>query len=216
MSLLIQQINESASEHVSLVENATTNVRALFEGFSDDSLALIAESAAKYLGQIAAQLKFNRKLQDMGKAVDMITAFRVLGSSENRDAFNIRQNTFKVLVQKAGEDANVDNALAKLSRNPSVATVRQQVEAMLNAAVQNGDNELGVALSNVNKLRLGYERVQNKLQSGAAGSNAVSQPSNSTQPSQSKPTAAWTNPQGKPAQPQRNSATGNRSTTAAN
>ncbi len=213
--LLIQQINESASEHESLVENVISNAAVLFEGFSSDSIALIAESAAKYLGQLAAQLKFNRQLQDMAKAVDMVTALRVLGSSENRDAFNIRMNTFKVLVQKAGEDANVDSALAKLSRNPSVASVRQQVEAMLKAAVENGDNELGVALSNVNKLRLGYERVQNKLQSGAAGSDAVSQPTDPKGAPQGKPTSAWTNPS-KPAQPQRNSTTGNRATTAAN
>ena len=58
--LLIQQINESASEHESLVENVITNATVLFEGFSSDSIALIAESAAKYLGQLAAQLKFNR------------------------------------------------------------------------------------------------------------------------------------------------------------
>lgn len=213
--LLIQQINESASEHEALVENVITNATVLFEGFSSDSIALIAESAAKYLGQLADQLKFNRQLQDMAKAVDMVTAFRVLGSSENRDAFNVRMNTFKVLVQKAGEDANVDAALAKLSRNPSVASVRQQVEAMLKAAVENGDNELGVALSNVNKLRLGYERVQNKLQSSAAGSDAVSQHSGTNGAPKGKPTAAWTNPN-KPEQPQRNSATGNRATAAAN
>lgn len=215
MTTLLQQINESAGEHTALIENVIANMSSLFEGFSNESKSAIVESAAKYLGTVAAQLKFKRAIQDMDKAVDMVTAFKVLGSAENRDAFNVRLNTFKVLIQKAGEDANVDAALAKLSHNPSVATVRQQVEAMLKAAVENGDNELGIALSNINKLRLGYERVQNKLQSGAAGSNAVSQPSDSKGAPQGGPTDAWTNPQGKPDQPQRNSATGNRNTTAA-
>lgn len=213
MSTLLQQINESADEHAALVENTILNVRTMFNGFADDKLAVIAESAAKYLGRVAAELKFKRQLSDLPKAVDMLTALRVIGSAENRDAFNINLKTFKVLVQKAGEDANADAALMKLAQNPSVASVRQQIEAMLNDAMQKGDNELGVALSNVNKLRLGYERVQGKLQAAGDSSSAVSQNPNGASAPQGKPTSAWTN--AGPGTAPQNSTTNNHSATAA-
>ncbi len=200
MTKLLQQINESANGVETLFETIAANMDELFEGFSGSSKQLIAESAAKYLGVIAAQLKFKQAIEDFDKAVDMVTALRVLGSSENRDAFNIRLNTFKVLVSKAGEAQNVDAALSKLSHNPSVATVRQQVEAMLKSAVEKGENGVGIALQSINKLRLGYERVQNKLQSAEAADQAVQQPAGSRKTASAGPTAARTNPQAKPAQ----------------
>lgn len=212
MTSLLQQIHESADEHIVLVETVVANIHEAFSGFSNENIIAIVESAAKYLGQISAQLKFNRQLSDLDKAIGMLTALRVLGSSENRDAFNIRQNTFKVLIQKAGEDANVDAALLKLANNPSVAGVRQQIETMLNDALQKGDNELRVALTNVNKLRLGYERVQGMLQSGADGSSAVSQNTDGGAKAQSKPTSAWTNPAAR--QPASRNAPANNNTTA--
>lgn len=168
MFKLLEQIQILAKDQQQLDEAISQSLPLMFEGFSDASLTQVCESAAKYLGNISAQLKFGRKLDDFEKAVNIITALRVLGSSDNRDAFNINVKTFNILIQKAGQSPQVDTALEKLGQNPSVRSVRQSVETMLKGAIEGGEDETNAAVTTVNKLRLGYERVQNTLASRAS------------------------------------------------
>lgn len=215
MTTLFKQINEGANEHIALVEHTMANTRLMFEGFSDEKLATIVESAAKYLGLVSASLKLKGQIQDMEKAIDMVTALRVLGTAENRDAFNVKRSTFKVLVQKAGDAPNVDAALSKLSKSPSVVSMRQQVKDLLTAATQGDENKTTEVVNLLNKLRLGYERVQNQLQS--ADANSVGQPVDRSKQTGAKPEAVpGVQPtQSAPAARPQNPATGNRSTATA-
>ena len=202
MSSLFQQINEEAVDQDNLTSLVLENTRALFEGFTNASMQYIAESAAKYLGQIALQIQ-NKKIQNLDNAIDMVAGLRVLGSATNRDAFNIKQPTFKVLVNKAGEAPNVDAALVKLARNPSVKSVREEISRLLNAALQGSNNDRTAALQTINKLRLGYERVQGMLSNMGQEPSGNSKPAATPAPNQAgAQQAAKLQPQSQPnAQP---------------
>lgn len=194
------QINEAADEQLMVAESIEANTLALFEGFSVATIGIVCESAATFLGNISAQLGMGQKteLPDFEKVVDVITALRVLGTRDNREAFNVKQSTFKVIVQKVGDAPNVDAALVKLAKNPSVATIRSEVENMLKSALQGEDNMRRTAVHSINRLRLGYERVQNKLQS--MDPNAVGGVSDKGSDEPSKPTLAASNPAARPSQ----------------
>lgn len=166
MSLdLILQLNEHANEQSALVADIEQNVPQFFEGMELDT-AIVCEDAARQLANIAIQLGNKGQLQNFDQAVDMLAGLRALGSSVNRDALNVKPPLFKLIVQRAGENPQVDAAIAKVANHPSFASVRQEVAEMLKGATESGDPE-GVrkVVNLINKLRLGYERVFNKLSS---------------------------------------------------
>lgn len=174
--MILSEIHKTADEVQFVTESVLQNAGELFES-NTQATSILCETAAKYLGLMSAQLGLGNRteLPDFNKAVDMLTALRVIGSSTNRDAFNIKPNAFKVIIQKAGDVANVDNALIKLANNPSVATIRRQIEQLLRAALENVEGKRREAVQLINKLRLGYERVQNTLNSAERRTNATTQ-----------------------------------------
>lgn len=165
MSFLLKQINNSAIDQDRLASQVLENTLSLFEGFSPASLSLMCESASNYLDQIIKQLQ-SKQLDNTEKVVDMITGLRVLGSAQSRESFHIKLPTFKILSTKAGEADNVDATLVKLARNPSVKPVRDRIQNLINNAQNGDDKAVQNAVKDINKLKLGYERVQAKLNSG--------------------------------------------------
>lgn len=164
---LIQALNEHATEVELIESNIEQNAAELLEGL-DVEVAYLCEDAARQLANVAIQLGSKGQIQDLDKAIDTVTGLRVLGSSVNRDALNVKAPLFKLIVQRAGENPQVDAAIAKVANHPSFGSVRQEVTQMLNDALQSGDTENVRQVVNViNKLRLGYERVFNKLNSQA-------------------------------------------------
>lgn len=165
MSFLLKQINKSAIDQDQLASLVLENTRSIFEGFSDASIHLICESAVNYLSQVVAQLQ-QKQIKNPEKVVDMVTGLRVLGSAESRTKFNIKLPTFKVLATKTGEGDTVDATLVKLARNPTMKPIRDGIEQLVNNALKGDDEAVKTAVGNIEKLKLGYERVQTKLSAG--------------------------------------------------
>lgn len=175
MSFLLNQINKSAIDQDRLASLVLENTLSLFEGFSNASLSLMCESASNYLDQIIKQIQA-KQLTNPENVVDMITGLRVLGSAQSREQFHIKLPTFKILSTKAGEADNVDATLVKLARNPSVKPIRDNIQALITNA-GNGDNAaIQNAVKNLEKLKLGYERVQAKLDSAGQESQSSAKP----------------------------------------
>lgn len=178
---LILQLNEHANEQITLASHIEQNVPQFFEGLELDT-SIVCEDAARQLANVAIQLGNKGQLQDFNKAVDMVAGLRALGSPVNRDALNVKAPLFKLIVQRAGENPQIDAAISKVANHPSFVSVRQEVAAMLKGATESGDPEdVRKVVQTINKLRLGYERVFNKLssqgnapaQSGADGAGAT-------------------------------------------
>lgn len=169
MSILLKQINKSALDQDQLASLVLENTRSLFEGFSSASLSLMCESASNYLAQVITQLQ-QKKVDNIDRVVDMVTGLRVLGSAQSRESFHVKLPTFKILSTKAGEDQQVDATLAKLARNPSVKPIRDNVLNLVNNAQKGDDAAVQLAVKNIEKLKLGYERVQAKLDSAEQAS----------------------------------------------
>lgn len=170
---LLAQLNEHANEQAVLESNIELNVAELMEGLNV-GVAVVCEDAARILANVSIQLGSNGQVQDIEKAIDMVAGLRVLGSPVNRDALNVKAPLFKLIVQRAGENPQVDAAIAKVANHPSFASVRKEVADMLQGAGQSGDPEGVQKIVNViNKLRIGYERVSNKLNNGQATSDAA-------------------------------------------
>lgn len=182
MSSLFKQIHKSAIDQDRLATLVLENTRELFEGFSVSSMKLICESASDYIATVIQQLQ-QKKLQNADQVVSMIAGLRVLGSAENREAFNIKLPTFKVLALNAGKTDNVNATLVKLGNNPSVKTIKGQIQQLISAATQGDEKAINQAVQNLNSLRQGYERVQAKLsEQPAQAANQPNQPQNSSTP----------------------------------
>lgn len=162
MSLFLE-IYESAAEAELLTETIVEQLPTVFSGFSDQSIAVICESAATVLGELSAQIKFKGQVKDLEYATDMITALKMIGMRDNREALNVNTKTFAALIRRAGETPNADAALKKLANHPSVRTVRQNTSNMLSALSPEEDNKNRDTLNSINKLRLGYERALNSI-----------------------------------------------------
>lgn len=167
MSLLLKQINNSALDQDRLASLVLENTTSLLEGFSSASVSLMCESAANYLAQVITQIQ-QKHIENTEQVVDMITGLRVLGSAQSRQTFNIKLPTFKILTTKAGEAQNVDATLVKLARNPSVKPVRDNIQTLIANALNGDDAAVQTAVKNISQLKLGYERVQAKLDSSEA------------------------------------------------
>lgn len=176
MSFLLNQINKTAIDQDRLASQVLENTLSLFEGFSNASISLMCESASNYLDQVIKQLQ-SKQLQNPENVVDMVTGLRVLGSAQSREQFHIKLPTFKVLSTKAGEADNVDATLVKLARNPSAKSIRDNIQSLITNA-GNGDNAaIQNAVKNIEKLKLGYERVQTKLDSAGQEQQSSTKPS---------------------------------------
>lgn len=175
MSLLLKQVNRTAIDQDRLASHVLENTRSLFEGFSDAALHMMCESASNYLDQVIKQLQ-QKQLKNPEAVIDMITGLRVLGSAEQRDTFHIKLPTFKILATKAGGGGEVDATLAKLARNPTVKTTRDQIAQLVNNALKGDDAAIQRAATNINKLKLGYDRVQTKLENGSEEKQSSSTP----------------------------------------
>lgn len=176
MSFLLKQINKSALDQDQLASLVLENTLSIFEGFSKASMSLMCESAVNYLDQVINQLK-QKEIQNIDQVIDMVTGLRVLGSAQSRESFNIKLPTFKILSTKAGENQQVDATLAKLARNPNVKPIRDRITKLINVAQKGDDATVQAAVKDIQTLKLGYERVQAKLNS------AEQSPQNSTTPS---------------------------------
>lgn len=192
MSLLLNQINKTAIDQDRLASLVLENTLSLFEGFSYASISLMCESASKYLDQVIKQIQA-KQLQNPENVIDMITGLRVLGSAQSREQFHIKLPTFKILSTKAGEADNVDATLVKLAKNPSVKSIRDNIQSLVTNA-QNGDNAaIQTAVKNIEKLKLGYERVQTKLDSAGQESQPSGKPT--AKPAPNRATNQQANPQ---------------------
>lgn len=170
---LLQSLNEHVNQASELEVNIEQNIGLFFEGL--DVGAPLCEDAARVLANIAIQLGSKGQIQDFDKAVDMVAGLRAVGSAVNRDALNIKAPLFKLIVQRAGENPQIDQAISKVAQHPSFRSVRQEVEDMLKGAVESGDpKDVRNVVQLIQKLRLGYERVFNKLNSQAGEQQAAS------------------------------------------
>lgn len=176
MSFLLKQINKSAIDQDRLASQVLENTLSLFEGFTNASLALLCESASNYLDQIIKQLQA-KNLQNAESVVDMIAGLRVLGSAQSRESYHIKLPTFKVLTTSTGQNEKVDATLVKLARNPTSKPVRDRIQKLITDAQNGDDAAVQTAVKDIEQLKLGYERVEAKLNS------AESEPQNSSKPS---------------------------------
>lgn len=176
MSFLLKQINKSAIAQDHLASQVLENTLSLFEGFSDATIALMCESASKYLDHVVKQLQA-KNLQNAEQVVDMITGLRVLGSAQSRDSYHIKLPTFKILTTTAGENEKVDATLVKLARNPASKPIRDNIQQLITNAQNGDDAAVQTAVKDIEQLKLGYDRVEAKLNS------VESEPQNSSKPS---------------------------------
>lgn len=160
---LLLSINEHVNSQALLETNIKLNAAILF---SDNNLSLssLCEDAGRTLANIAIKLGSKAQLDDFEKTVDMVAGLKALGSSMNREALNIKTPLFKLVVQRAGQDNEIDSAISKVANHPSFATVRKEIADMLQRASESGDNEDNkTAVQMINKMRIGYEQLFNKL-----------------------------------------------------
>lgn len=158
---LIAQLNEHVAEQQDFSTTLTENHAAYIEGID---VQLLCEDAARQLANITMQLGGSGRINDVEKAVDVITGLRILGSSINRESLNVRSPLFKLIIQRVGDDTQIDRALDKIANHPSFKTIRDDVESLVQSAiVPESDEERKQLIQIVNKLRIGYERVAQKF-----------------------------------------------------
>lgn len=158
---LITQLNEHITEQQEFSTTLTENHAAYLEGID---IQLLCEDAARQLANITMQLGGSGRIEDVEKAVDIIAGLRILGSNANREVLNVRSPLFKLIVQRVGDDTQIDRALDKIANHPSFKTIRDDVESLVQSAiVPEADEERKQLIQTINKLRIGYERVAQKL-----------------------------------------------------
>lgn len=158
---LLQTLNEQ-SEMQSLLENSIElNIQALAD--ANTSAASLCETASRVLANLSIQLGSKGQVPDFDKAVNTLAGLRIIGDYKNRESLNIKPSLFKLVIQRTGDDAQLDATVEKVALNPSFRKIRSDIEQLLRDAIS-GDLDLRKkAVNLINKLRIGYERVANKL-----------------------------------------------------
>lgn len=131
------------------------------EGFSPVSVPLIVEDAARVLSNISIKVGSGKETSPTD--INTYIAFRILASPINRDVVNVKPPLLKLLIQRAGQSADVDNALQKLSAHPEFRDLRRQAVSDFESATQDDEKAREFA-AEINKLQVGYARLGEKLQ----------------------------------------------------
>lgn len=131
------------------------------DGFAPVSTSTIVEDAARALANISIKVGSGRET-DVASDINVYTAFKILASPINRNVVNVKPPLLKLLIQRAGKSADVDNALQKLSGHPEFRELRREIVDKFQKAV--GDQEKAAELAaEIDKLRVGYARLGEKL-----------------------------------------------------
>lgn len=131
------------------------------DGFAPVSIPMIVEDAARALSNISIKVGSGKEA-DVTSDINVYTAFKILASPINRNVVNVKPPLLKLLIQRAGQSPDVDNALQKLSGHPEFRELRREIVDKFQKAA--GDQEKSAELAaEIDKLRIGYSRLVDKL-----------------------------------------------------
>jgi hypothetical protein len=131
---------------------------------------LIIETADSVLGQLAAKLKAGRELSpaEVEEYAQLYASLSLLSQEQVRAGYNIDLETpegkakFGRIVSKVGDDlAATDNVkrVAAVNGQSLLAKMRKELQGFTGM----DPTKQQIYINQVNKLRIGYERVKNQL-----------------------------------------------------
>lgn len=178
---LIESLNAIRTE----TEHTARMIMESVENHPDRNI--IVESADSVLGQLAAKLRAGKQLSpgEVQEYAQLYASLSLLAQDSVRHGYNIDISTpegkakFARIVTKVGEDqAATDNV-------KRVATVNgqshlQQIQSDLQNFPAMDPTKQQIFINQINKLRLGYERVKNQLSAGVAPRQPVAAPATTT------------------------------------
>lgn len=136
---------------------------------------LIIESADTVLGALAAKLRAGKKLspEELEEYAQLYASLSLLAREDIRQGFNIDTSTptgkakFSRVVNNVGVDLPATNNVKRVAMVNGQSYL-QQIRTDLTNFSGMDEMKQQQFINQVNKLRIGYERVKNQLKSNAA------------------------------------------------